>query len=33
MTRRTATAIQIYLDAIKDYGVCRGADPACEQAR
>ena len=24
-----ATASQIYLDEIKDYGVCRGIDPAC----
>jgi type 1 glutamine amidotransferase len=24
-----ATASQIYLDEIKDYGVCRGLDPAC----
>jgi type 1 glutamine amidotransferase len=24
-----ATANQIYLDEIKDYGVCRGTDPAC----
>ena len=24
-----ATASQIYLDEIKDYGVCRGVDPSC----
>ena len=24
-----ATAEQIYLDEIKDYGVCRGVDPSC----
>ena len=24
-----ATASQIYLDEIKDYGVCRGTDPEC----
>lgn len=26
---KPATAQQIYLDDVKDYGVCRGTDPAC----